>query len=848
PLAWGGRVILAEDPLALPGLPAAGEVTLLDTVPSAMDALLRAGRVPPSLRTVNLAGEPLTRELAERVAALPGAPRVLDLYGPSEDTTYSTWASAAPGSGAPGGHPAIGRPVTGTRARVVDARLAPAPAGVPGELVLGGAGLARGYLGRPGRTAERFVPDPRAGHVAEAGARLYKTGDLARWIPDGRLDFLGRLDQQVKIRGFRIEPGEVEARLLEHPAVAEAAVAAWRPDGGEPVLAAWVTPAGEAGVAPLGEALEDDLRRHLGRRLPAHMVPSAFVLVPALPRTPNGKLDRRALPEPRRPAGPTAAAPAAATPFEEVVADAWSEALGLRREGIGLRDDFFRLGGHSLLAASVVSRLRDATGVELPLRRVFENPTVAGLAAELARALAEDGAAPAAAEPALTAAGRPERPPLSFGQERLWFLDRLDPGDPTFNVPFSLRLAGPLSPARLARALAAVARRHEALRTRFAAADGAPFQAVSAPAPAPLPVLDLSGLPAEAAAAEGLRRARAEARRPFDLERGPLFRAVLVRLGADPAGPGEGRHLLLQTLHHAIADAASLEILLAELAALYGADGDPARAGLAPLPVQYADFAVWQRRRLAEGTLERRLERARRRLDGTSPDLALPADGGGARSARGGASLRRELPGAAAEAVRRLGRRAGATPFMVGVAAVEALLHAVGGQEDFTLGTPVAQRERRELEGLIGFFVDTAVLRARLAGDPSFAELVARRREDALQALAAPPPFERLVGALLPDRGPHHEGEASPLFRVMTVFHRVPERREREAGGVRFEPLYLHTGTAQFDLTFSLVESGAELALHLEYDAALFREETARRLLEGWADLLARAAASPDRP
>jgi amino acid adenylation domain-containing protein len=854
PLAWGGRVILAEDALAIPDLPAAGEVTLIDTVPSAMDALERSGRVPPSVVTVNLAGEPLSRELADRVAALPGVRRVLDLYGPSEDTTYSTGAFAAPDPRAGGRPPAIGRPVTGTRAWGVDRWLRPVPAGVPGELVLAGAGLARGYLGRPALTAERFLPDPLAGVAGEPGGRIYRTGDLVRTLPDGRLDYLGRADHQVKVRGFRIEPGEIEARLLAHPRVREAAVVPRRSGAGDLRLVAYVAPKEPTGSEAEEDLLEETLRGHLAATLPGYMVPAAFVLLAALPRTPNGKLDRKALPEPSRAVREAPPALAPRDPIEELVADVWAQVLEVDRASLSVHDDFFALGGHSLLATRVVSRLRAASGVELLVRSVFETPTIAGLAGALARALAERGltlggeaAAPA---PADRPAGIP-RPPLSSGQRRLWFLDRLEPGDPTFNIPFPQWLGGRVVPAVLAASLSALVRRHEVLRTTFDPGDGRPYQVVAPPAPVPLPVIDLSGLPPgptpDRAREEALRLARRDALRPFDLERGPVFRFTLVRMEAE-------HHLLLLTLHHVACDAWSLGVFLDELAALYDAEAGGRPAALPELPIQYADHAVREQRRLAGGALAQELDHWRRRLGGLPRELRLPVAVDPATPAAGGrrrrgTTTRLTLPPGLAAAMRGYGRGAGVTPFMTGLAAFQALLHAVSGQTDFALGSPVANRDRQDVEGLIGFFVDTVVLRADLAGDPSFRELVARARETVLDAFGhGRVPYERLVEALAPEADPGGASgrESSPLFRVMIGLQRFRLARERRAGALRFETLGIHTGTSQFDLTLYLVDGEPELAVHLEYDLDRFRDETARRLLEAYRELLERALAAPE--
>ncbi|MBV8200961.1 MAG: amino acid adenylation domain-containing protein, partial [Acidobacteria bacterium] len=563
PLARGGTVVIAENALALLTLPAGAAPTLINTVPSAMAELLRLGGVPATVTTVNLAGEPLKRSLTDKIHAdLPGVRRIYNLYGPSEDTTYSTFvrvggtvmgATAADA----GREPTIGRPIAGTRAHVLDRRMQPLPAGVPGELCLGGGGLARGYLARPELTAQSFVPDP----FGAAGERLYRTGDLVRHLGDGELEFLGRIDHQVKLRGFRIELGEIETALLAHPRVREAVTVAREDIPGRRRLVAYCVLAAGAEAPPSTAALAADLRQ----RLPDYMVPEAWVLLDALPLTANGKVDRRALPAPelRRPAGDDehAAFAAPRNPIEELVAGIWSEVLGV--EPIGIHDRFFDLGGHSLLATQVISRLRHALGIEVPLRALFEAPVLADLAARVAAAsAAAAGGGPAAGAPPIARQPR-ERPlPASFGQERLWFLDRLGAGGPAYNLPSVLRLRGELAWPALAAALAALVRRHESLRTTFAAAGGQVVQVVAPAGAVPLPVVELAALPGAAREAEGRRLATAAACRSFALERGPLLRATLLRLGA-------GEHVLLLALHHVVSDGWSQGVMLAELGKLY---------------------------------------------------------------------------------------------------------------------------------------------------------------------------------------------------------------------------------------------------------------------------------------
>ncbi|HSL83609.1 MAG TPA: condensation domain-containing protein, partial [Thermoanaerobaculia bacterium] len=594
------------------------------------------------------------------------------------------------------------------------------------------------------------------------GARLYRTGDLARRLSGGEIEFVGRIDRQVKLRGFRIEPGEVEAALASHPAV-RSAVALVREDRpGDRRLVAY------AAAAPGEDPDPAALRAYLAERLPDHMVPAACVVLPELPLDPNGKVDRRALPAPDEGAAPARERVAPRSPLEELVAAAWTEVLGSPAPGV--HDDFFDAGGHSLLATRLASRLRDLTGVELPLRRLFEGPTVAELAAALEELRRGEPARPA---PVLArrAAGE-TRAPLSFSQERLWFLDRFDPGSPVYNIPAVFRLRGRLRAPLLARALAALVRRHEALRTVFGEEDGRPFQEVRPAAPAPLPRIDLSGLPAQAARTEAARLAGSAARQSFDLARGPVWSAWLLRLSAL-------EHHLAFTVHHVAADGWSLGILLQELTALYDASIHGRPSPLAELPVQYADFAAWQRSVLSAGVLADQVEHWRRRLEGAPRALELPTDrprpprqtSRGERAARVvGAELHGRLLA--------LAGGEGATLFMLLLAALDTVLSRWTGQRDVLVGSPVAGRTRSEVEGLVGMFLNSLVLRLELDGDgggpPTFRELLRRAREAALDAYAHQDvPFEMLLDVL----GVERELSRTPLFQVFLNVTNFPRDR-----------------------------------------------------------------------
>ncbi len=790
--------------------------------------------LPDSLRLVVIGGE---RAIPERLEAwrerFGTRVRLVNSYGPTEATVVATLADVTE-AGTPDPVRAevpevplspvpIGRPVSNVRAYVVDARLHPVPVGVAGELLLGGTGLARGYLDRPGPTAERFVPDGLSG---ERGGRLYRTGDRVRRLADGTLEFLGRTDAQVKLRGFRVEPGEVEDALARHPGVRECAVVAREDFPGEVRLVAYLAPAeGEEAPAPA------ELRRFLGASLPAYMVPAAFVALARLPQTSGGKVDRRALPAPEVGAGAADGAPG--TPLEEIVAGIYAEVLRLER--VGIHQGFFDLGGHSLLATQVISRLRATLRVDLPLRALFEAPTAAGLAARIEAARPDaDAAPPIVPVPRDGADGLP----LSFAQERLWFLDHLEPGSAAYNVPGAMRLRGALDADALEWALGEVVRRHEALRTVFETRGGRAVQVVLPPDPFPLPVEDLRGLP-DAAREETLRGVVAEeVRRPFDLARGPLLRVRLLR-------SGDAEHVLVLVMHHVVSDAWSMGIFFGELGELYASRVGDREVPLAPLPVQYADFAVWQRAWLRGDALERQLAWWRERLAGAPAVLELPTDRSRPAVQRFvGASHVFAVPEETARALRALGRREGATPFMVLLAAFQLLLARWSGQDDVVVGTPIAGRNRAETERLVGFFVNTLALRTELWDDPSFRALVGRVRETTLGAYQHQDlPFERLVEELQPERSLSR----TPLFQVMFAFQNAPPGG-LELPGVTIEPLEFDYRSEKFDLTLTLMEHPEGLLGGVQYSTDLFDAATVERMCGHLVTLLGGAADDPSRP
>ncbi len=796
------------------------DATTLHAVPALMRQLAGAARAAgpgalPRLRRAFVGGDAVPADLLEEMRAVFPAAEIRVLYGPTEGTVVCAAYDLA--EGIPAGRQMIGRALPNARLHVLDPAGEPVPDGVPGELCLGGPGVARGYPGLPELTAARWVPDAFGG---EAGARLYLTGDRVRRLPDGNLEFLGRVDAQVKIRGFRIEPGEVEAALLAHPGVRDAAVVAREDAPGDPRLVGYVVPAEGASLDTA------ELRELLRGRLPEHMVPSALVALEALPLTPTGKVDRRALPAPEAPeADDDLLAPR--NPVEEVLAGIYAEVLGVAR--VGVDRGFFDLGGHSLLATRVVSRVRTMFGVELPLRAVFEHPTVAALAEAVTTSRQ-------ASAPPVVPRDRSLPAPLSFSQQRLWFLDRMEPVNAHFNITGALRLSGPLDAAVLERCFTEIVRRHESLRTVFRETDGEAVQVVAEPADFPLAPDDLSGLPAEEREAAARRIAGDEARRPVDLEAGPLLRVRLLRLAAE-------EHVLVLMVHHAVSDGWSFGVLFRELSTLYAAF---ARDEPSPLPepgLQYADFAAWQRERLSGEALEQELGFWREKLRGAPALLDLPTDRPrpAVQTHRAGVHTL-AIPPEAAEALREAARRAGTTLFMALLAGYAATLRRYAGQDDVVVGTPIAGRTRAETEGMIGFFLNMLALRVDLSGDPTFAEVLARVRETTLGAYAHQEvPFEKLLEELKTERSLGHSA-------VYQVSINMPDAGAAalDIPGIRVSAMDAGGQAAALDLALTAGPTrDGGLFLSANYNADLFDAATAEAMTAYMAHVLAQAAADP---
>ncbi|HVT15954.1 MAG TPA: non-ribosomal peptide synthase/polyketide synthase [Thermoanaerobaculia bacterium] len=856
PLCSGAAVVPrlgpAEAPLRFFADCTAERITVLD-LPTAywhqLAAALAAGEaaLPPRVRAIVFGGEPALPEWWTAWGRGPGrGVRLINAYGPTE-ATVAPLHHEHPGTPDPIAgrrQVPIGRPLAGQRAYVVDRELRPVPVGGIGELLLGGSGPARGYLARPELTAERFVPDPFAALFGARGARLYRSGDLARVLPDGTIEFAGRLDAQVKVRGFRVEPGEIEAALAAHPRVRAAGVAVRRNAAGDGSLFACVVPA-EAASPPAPA----ELRAFLAERLPGHLVPSSFAVLSALPLMASGKLDRRALAAASGEAGgavgvagaagPTADGAGAATPpgtpVEKAMAELWRQVLGVAE--VSLEDDFFALGGHSLLATRLASRVRAVFGVDLPIRRLFERPLLGDLAATVA-------AAPPLGAARMRVTPRPpglEPLPASFAQERLWFLDRLQPGNTAFNMGGSLRLRGRLDVAALARALDEIVRRHEALRTTFGEVAGRPVQRIAASLRLPLPVVDLSSLGEAVREAEAERVAGVPLSAPFDLAAGPLMRAALLALAAD-------LHLFVEVVHHIVSDGWSAAVMHRELLVLYAAFRAGRPSPLPALPVQYGDFALWQREWLRGEELETQLAYWRGKLGGSPAPLDLAADRPRppVQTFRGGEGLLR-VPAATAHALRRLSREQGASLFMTLLAAFQALLSRLSGQHDVVVGSPIAGRRHVETEELIGFFLNTLALRTDLGGNPSFRELLGRVRETTLGAFAHQDvPFEALLAELKPER----DLSRTPVFQVFFNMLNLPGEAAADPGGPALPALpelEIEAGPApraesKFDLTLYVGEAAEAIEVRLVYNADLFDAPRMEELLRQYRAVLEWAA------
>ncbi len=829
-LISGARLVLADrrrlgEPGYMDGLVAAHGVTFFETTPAVLTLLFNDGWRPSAGMKVICGSEILAKDLVAELSST-GA-RTWNSYGPTECTvTAVSWPADPEAEVIP-----IGTPLGNVRVYVVDDHLEPRPVGIAGELLIGGVQVGRGYLGRAGLTAETFIADPLG---AEPGARLYRTGDLARWRADGTLEFLGRADFQVKIRGMRVELGEIEACLVACDGVDRAVVVARSDEDGDTRLVAYVVPERFSdGVADETVELEDliDLEAVYGRlrrSLPEHMVPAGFVGIARVPLTASGKVDHRALPDAEL-AVAKAAFVAPRSGEERVVAEAIADLLGV--DAVGLHDSFFDLGGHSLLAVRLVARLAETTGRDLPVRAVFERPTVEGLAAALAEQQAGD-------VESIPLVDRSAPLPLSWQQERLWFLDRLDDqAGAAYHIEGAVRLKGALDAEALKAALAMVVDRHESLRTYFADADDRPVQVIMPCRVFAVDEEDLSGLDETAIG----RRIGELLARPFDLSSGPLFRSTLLRAG-------ESDHVLVAGGHHTVLDGWSLDLLLGEVAAFYSARVTGGTAMHEPIAVQYGDYAAWQRTVLDADQLEEKAAYWKQHLSGVPDAITLPFDRPRPKQADYlGGRVEVQVPGDVAARLSALARSCDATLFMVLETTFAVLLHRLGGDEDVVIGTAVGGRPRLELERLIGFFVNTVPLRHRFGSGETFEDCLGRNRQTILDAFEhSDVPLEAVVEAVRPVRSLSHQ----PLVQVMFVLQNTGDAGGRGLDAA-FEGLEVEVlgddgrSDGQFELSLSLEEGADGIGGTLSYATQLFDAGTARRIAAMYERLLAAIADEP---
>jgi amino acid adenylation domain-containing protein len=831
-LLVGGRVEIVPsettaDPAELLPLIQHQQVSILEIVPSLLRMMLQHieqdGNTKtnlPELRWILLTGETLPPQLCRQwFQHYPTIP-MMNAYGPTEcsdDVTH--YPIYQPPEEAVLNLP-IGRPISNTHLYILDNHLQPVPIGVAGELYVGGAGVGRGYLNNPELTQQTFIENSFT-----PSGRLYKTGDKARYLPNGNIEFLGRIDYQVKIRGFRVELGEIEAVLNKHPQLQNAAVTVWEEQPGNQHLVAYVVTNEEHSIT------NNQVRDFLKEKLPDYMVPSVVVLLEKMPLTPNGKIDRRSLPVPDIQSSYRANFVAPRNPTQEVIAGLWSEVLNLQQ--IGIHDNFFELGGHSLLGTQIISRLRSLFQIDIPLRRLFESPTIAELSEFINTTRhADSGLIESAIEPIK----RNTDLPLSFGQTRLWFLDQLSGKTGNYNIPVALRLIGSLNNLAMKMALQEILARHEALRTTFKMVNGSPVQLIANDTTPDISVIDLQNLPEIQQSAEVERLATEAIQHPFDLSNGPLLRVTLLQLD-------EQSHVLLMVTHHIVSDGWSMGIFVREFSALYQAFCEGESLKLPELPIQYADFAHWQRQWLSGSVLQTQLEYWKKQLSGAPPLLELPLD----RPRPSiqtfiGSGVEFQLNQDLTQKLSALSQQSGTTLFMTLLAAFVILLSRYSGQEDIVVGSPIANRNRSETESLIGFFANTLVLRTQLNGNPTWSELLERVRETTLGAYDHQDlPFEKLVEELQPERSLSY----APLFQAMFMLQNASVSG-LELPGLTIAPLELESsGTTTDDLLLSIEETESGLLGEFTYNSVLFDASTITRMVGNFQTLLESIVANP---
>ena len=835
-LSAGGTIILADNVLALPYIPAADDVTLVNTVPSAIAALQRENAIPANVKIINLAGEALPASLVDLLYDTTSVERVYDLYGPSEDTTYSTYTLRQKDALA-----TIGRPISNTRAYLLNQHGALVPPGIAGELYLSGTGVTQGYKNLSEMTAEKFLPNHlevgRDDVHADKYVRMYRTGDLARYMPNGNLEYLGRIDHQVKVRGFRIELGEIETAVNSVDMVQESLVVTSDDAAGHKSLVAYVV------SSQPSDTVVPAIRNAIRAELPDYMMPAAFILLDEFPLTPNGKIDRKALPSPSADMLVLGEFVEARNADEEKMVDIWKSILGL--EKVGVTSDFFELGGHSLLATQCMSRIRDGFDIDLPVKALFSAPTVEQLVLRLADGKQVSGLT----APKIERVDREQEMPLSFAQQRLWFLNQLETGDSEFNIstsynmPATIRINGPLNTNALKKAFQALVDRHESLRTSFLVDDGVATQVIREPSEWFMDIRDISYLEYEERETEIIRLAEDEAARSFDLILGPINKARRIRLMRSRLlRSSEQEHVLLLTMHHIISDGWSLGVIIEEIAELYGAIIESRDSQLAPLEIQYVDYAKWQRDWMDGPVFDHQLAFWKQHLDGV-PALEMPTDRPRpALQTFAGEYEHVKFSLELTQRLNELSQSQGSTLFMTLLSGFYALLYRYTGQGDICVGTPVANRAREEFEGLIGCFVNTLALRADLSENPRFVDLMMQVQDTTLSAYEHQDiPFERLVDKLGVARDKSH----SPLFQVMFTLQNASTDHELRLPGLELDLLPSVMKTAKFDLTLNLTEKADGLDGILEYNTDLFDATTVHRMVGHLESILEAAVEHP---
>jgi non-ribosomal peptide synthetase component F/acyl carrier protein len=835
PIIVGARLMIISREIATDGVALheqlnLSNVTLMQATPATWRMLIASGWTGNKNLKVLCGGEALDYHLAKQL--LQNSQQVWNLYGPTETTIWSAIypLNLSSISQEKFTYISIGRPLANTQFYVLDSQFNPVPIGVNGELYIAGLCVARGYLKRPELTAERFIPNPFSTNKAQQN-RLYKTGDIVRYLPDGNIEYLGRLDHQVKIRGFRIELGEIEAALSDYKNIREAIVVVRSEETGDQRLIVYYTRQNISQESEKKAITTQELRLFLEDKLPRYMIPSIFVELEAFPLTPNGKVDRRALVAIEAQLTTTQKIKPQ-TAVEEILVGIWENILN--RQGIGITQNFFELGGHSLLATRVVSQIRQIFKIEFPLRYLFDFPTIAELDKEINRLTKNQLKSPISS---IQPISRSSDLPLSFAQQRQWFLSLFDQNNPFDNIPIAIELKGTLNVNIIKQTFSEVIRRHEVLRTAFQTLDGKPKLVISERSELQLPIIDLSQLNETQQKSQTHQFLLTESLQYFDLNVSPLLRTNLLRLN-------DKEHLLILTIHHIISDGWSMSLLLHEISTLYQAFCNQKPSPLEELPIQYVDFANWQRQWLQDEVLENQLSYWRQQLQNAPTLSELPTDRiRPSVQTFQGASYTFKISQQQLEGLKIFSQQSGSTLFITLLTAFYTLIHRYTGNEDIIIGSPIANRNRAEIEKLICFFVNTLALRVNLSGNPSFEELLQRVRQVSLDAYAHQDiPFEQLLEQLNIPRSLSY----TPLFQIMFVLQNSPIKAI-EISDLSWNPIDIPRKTAKFDLTLSITETDEQLIGSLEYNTDLFKPQTISRLAEHFQNLLEAIIANPEQ-